>query len=174
MEFSRKFGGKHTHVWPGSDSKLSKSSIVAVNKNSTYNLSNKVKIISDSFADDMLNLDEDISEMIKDAVRPCDKSSLNLKDYEHISKDIDIVMPYLKNAIETKAEGVNILFYGLPGTGKTELVKTISQALKTKLFEISYANEDNESIDGHQRLKAFKVAQALLSNQNILLMYDEA
>jgi len=157
-----------------SDSKLSKSSIVAVNKNSTYNLSNKVKIISDSFADDMLNLDEDISEMIKDAVRPCDKSSLNLKDYEHISKDIDIVMPYLKNAIETKAEGVNILFYGLPGTGKTELVKTISQALKTKLFEISYANEDNESIDGHQRLKAFKIAQALLSNQNILLMYDEA
>jgi len=157
-----------------STSKLSKSSIVTISKNSTYSLDSKIEIISDSFADDMLNLDEDISEMIKDAVRSCDKGSLKLKDYEHISKDIDIVMPYLKNAVATKKVGVNILFYGLPGTGKTELAKTISQTLKTKLFEISYANEDDESIDGYQRLKAFKVAQALLSNQNILLMYDEA
>ena len=155
-------------------SKLIKSSIVTISKNNTYDLDDKIEIISDSFADDMLNLDEDISVMIKDAVRPCDKGTLKLKDYEHISKDVDIVMPYLKNAIETKKTGVNILFYGLPGTGKTELAKTISQTLKTKLFEISYANEDDESIDGYQRLKAFKVAQALLSNQNILLMYDEA
>ena len=133
-----------------------------------------MEIISDSFADDMLNLDEDISVMIKDSVKPCAKSSLKIKNYEHISKDINRVIPYLKNAIETKAKGVNILFYGLPRTGKTELAKTISQVLKTKLFEISYADEDDEPIDGYQRLKAFKIAQALLSNQNIILMYDEA
>jgi hypothetical protein len=157
-----------------SNSKLNKSSIVTINKSSTFDLGNKVEIISDSFADDMLNLDEDISQMIKDAVRPCDKGSLKLTDYEHLSKDIEIVLPYLKNAVDTKKEGVNILFYGLPGTGKTELAKTISQTLKSKLFEISYADEDDESIDGYRRLKAFKIAQALLSNQNILLMYDEA
>lgn len=157
-----------------SNSKLNKSSIVMINKNNTLSLSSKIEIISDEFADNMLNLDEDISVMIKDSVRPCEKSSLKIKDYEHISKDIDIVIPYLKNAIDTKKRGVNILFYGLPGTGKTELAKTISSALKTNLFEISYADEDDESIDGYQRLKAYKTAQALLSNQNILLMYDEA
>ena len=157
-----------------SNSKLSKSSIVTLNKNSTYALGNKIEIINDGFADDMLNLDEEISVMIKDSVRPCEKSSLQLKDYEHISKDVEIVMPYLKHAIDTKKEGVNVLFYGLPGTGKTELAKTISQNLNTQLFEISYADEDDESIDGYKRLKAFKIAQALLSNQNILLMYDEA
>ncbi len=157
-----------------SSSKLSKSSIVTIYKKSTTTLGHKIEIINDSFADDMLNLDEDISEMIKDAVRPCNASSLKLKDYEHISKDIDIVMLYLKNAVETKKEGVNILFYGLPGTGKTELAKTIAQTLKTKLFEISYADEDDESIDGSERLKAFKIAQSLLVSQDILLMYDEA
>ena len=157
-----------------SNSKLSKSSIVTLNKNSTYALGNKIEIINDGFADDMLNLDEEISVMIKDSVRPCEKSSLQLKDYEHISKDVEILIPYLKHAIDTKKEGVNILFYGLPGTGKTELAKTISQNLNTQLFEISYADEDDESIDGYKRLKAFKIAQALLSNQNILLMYDEA
>jgi len=157
-----------------SNSKLSKSSLVTVNKNFHNDLRNKIEILSEEFADNMFNLDEDISVMIKNAVRPCEKSSLKLKDYGHISKDIDIVLPYLKHAIETKKKGVNILFYGLPGTGKTELAKTISQSIKTKLFEISYADEEEEAIDGYNRLKAYKTAQSLLASQNILLMYDEA
>ena len=157
-----------------SNSKLSKSSIVSINKNNILSLASKIEIISAEFADNMLNLDEDISVMIKDAVRSCDKGTLSLKDYEHVSKDINILLPYLQNAVATKQAGVNILFYGLPGTGKTELAKTVAQVLKTKLFEISYADDSDESIDGYQRLRAYKTAQALLSNQNILLMYDEA
>ena len=157
-----------------SNSKFNKSSIVTIYKNNTHSLSSKISILDDNFADDMLNLDENVSEMIKGAVRPCNASSLSIKDYEYISKDIEIIIPYLKNAIESKQKGVNILLYGLPGTGKTELAKTISQKLQTRLFEISYADEDDESIDGWQRLKAFKVAQSLLSNEKILLMYDEA
>jgi len=157
-----------------SNSKLSKSSLVVINKSFHHDMKNKIEILSDEFADNMFNLDEDISVMIKNAVRPCEKSSLRLKDYEHISKDVKILIPYLENAIKNKKQGVNILFYGLPGTGKTELAKTISQSIKTKLFEISYADEEEEAIDGYNRLKAYKTAQSLLSSQNILLMYDEA
>jgi len=157
-----------------SNSKLSKSSLVVINKSFNDCMKSKIEILSDEFADNMFNLDEDISVMIKNAVRPCEKSSLRLKDYEHISKDIKILIPYLENAIKNKKQGVNILFYGLPGTGKTELAKTISQSIKTKLFEISYADEEEEAIDGYNRLKAYKTAQSLLSSQNILLMYDEA
>jgi SpoVK/Ycf46/Vps4 family AAA+-type ATPase len=157
-----------------SNGKLNKSSIVTICKNDTHCLSRKIKIINDSFADDMLNLDEDVSVMIKDAVRPCVQSSLELKDYEHIAKDLEIVLPYLKQSLENKQEGVNLLFYGLAGTGKTELAKVISQVLGAKLFEISYADEDDESIDGFERLKAFKIAQSLLFSEKTLLMYDEA
>lgn len=157
-----------------SQAKLIKSSIISINKHNTYSLNNKIEFISDSFADDMFNLDEDISVMIKETVRPCNKSGLKLADYEHIQKDLDILLPYLSNAIKTKQAGVNILLYGLPGTGKTELAKTLSEYLKTELFEISYADEDDEAIDGYGRLKSYKMAQALLATKKIMLMYDEA
>ena len=157
-----------------SHSKLIKSSIISIDKNNTYSLDGKIKIITDSFADDMLNLDEDISAMIKDTVRPCSKNLLKLQDFEHIKKDLDILLPYISNAIKNKQTGANILLYGLPGTGKTELAKTISNVLKKELFEISYADEDDEAIDGMARLKAYKMAQALLANKDIILMYDEA
>jgi len=157
-----------------SDARLVRSSILTINKGLNHYLKSKLELLSSEFADNMLTLDEDISVMIKDSVRPADRGTLELGDYEHLSDDIDILLPYLRQAITRKEHGVNILLYGLPGTGKTELAKTISTALQTRLFEISYADEDDEAIDGYKRLKAYKTAQSLLANQNILLMYDEA
>lgn len=157
-----------------SNSKFSKSSILTIDKDRSNDLKRKLDPISDTFFDNMLNSDEDISVMIKDSVRACDKGNLNLKDYTHISKDIEILVPYLTNAIQNNQIGINILLYGLPGTGKTELAKTLAKTLKTELFEISYADEDDEPIDGKNRLKAYKTAQALLVNKKTILMYDEA
>jgi len=155
-------------------SKLTKSSLVTIYKKSTHSLDSKLDSISDTFLDDFLNLDEDITVMIKDIVKPCFSSDLTLKDYKHINKDIDMLVPYLNNAVKTKQTGVNILLYGLPGTGKTELTKVIADKLKAKLFEVSYVDEDDDPIDGTARLKAYNSAQSLLSNKRTLLMYDEA
>jgi SpoVK/Ycf46/Vps4 family AAA+-type ATPase len=155
------------------NSKLLKSNIISI-RDDNFFLVHKIKIISYSFAEKMLYTDDDISQMLKDFIIDCDKSELKLSDYKHISDDIDILVPYLKSVINTKQKGVNILLYGLPGTGKTEFVKVVAHTLKTKLFEISCIDENNKAIDGDMRVKAYKIAQTFLSNQKIVLMYDEA
>jgi len=155
-------------------SKFSKSLMLTIEKKNTYDLNGKIEFLSDAFVDNMMNLDEDISVMIEDSVKECGKATLSLKDFEHKKEDIEILSSYLEDAISSKKKGVNILLYGLPGTGKTELVKTLAKTLHVKLFEVSYANLEDEAIDGKERLKAYKTAQALLANQDTLLMYDEA
>ena len=157
-----------------SDSKFSKSSLLVLDKRSNSSLDRKLDLLSNEFCDNLLSLDEDVESLIKDIVKPCQKSDLDVQNYQHIKLDLELMLSHLEYALTTKQKGVNILLYGLPGTGKTELAKVVAQKLQAKIYEVSYTDSEEESSDGNQRLKAYKSAQALLSNENTVLMYDEA
>ncbi len=157
-----------------SHSTFSRSALLTLSSDEDYSINAKLRLINYEFADNMLNLDEDITEMIKDSVRLSSEATLSIKDYDYIKDNLEILMPFLNKALETKQKGVNILLYGLPGTGKTELSKTISDILGTKLYEISYADSDGDPIEGEARLRLYKTAQALFFNNRTILMYDEA
>ena len=157
-----------------SHSTFSRSALLTLSSDEDYSINAKLRLINYEFADNMLNLDEDITEMIKDSVRLSSKATLTIKDYDYIKDDLEILMPFLNRALESKQQGVNILLYGLPGTGKTELSKTIADILGTKLYEISYADSDGDPIEGEARLRLYKTAQALFFNNRTILIYDEA
>ena len=153
--------------------KLAQSGLVTIDRDGGGSMSNKIEILSREFADRMMSLDEDIEEMIRDSVRRCEPALLNVDDFGYLGNDLELLVPYLDQAVNQKRQGVNILFYGRPGTGKTELTKALADRLGVGIYEVSYADEDDEPISGGMRLKAYKVAQSFFSNNKVLLMFDE-
>jgi SpoVK/Ycf46/Vps4 family AAA+-type ATPase len=157
-----------------SDATFNHSGLLQLDRDNAYSFSSKFQLLNYEFSDNMLNHDNEIMEMVRHAVKPTSKGTLEIHDYSYIKKDLEILLPYLNKALESHQKGVNILLYGLPGTGKTELSKTIAEILGIKLYEISYADSDGDPIDGNARLRVYKTAQALLSKHKTILMYDEA
>ena len=147
--------------------------LVTVDRDATNSMLNKVDILSNDFADRMMNVDGDIEEMIRDSVRKCSPATLSVDDFGHLKTELDLLLPYLQQSLKTKQVGVNILFYGKPGTGKTELTKALAKALAVNMYEVSYADTDDDVITGTKRLSAYKVAQSFFANSNAILMFDE-
>ncbi len=137
-------------------------------------LSNLLDLINDQFAFDMINHQGDIKNIFSDVIKEVKPSKLTLQNYDHLKNDVKIIKKILQNSIQKKEIGVNILLYGVPGTGKSELAKVLSTEIDTKLYEISSCDKDRDSMDGASRIKSYKIAQTLFKKSPSLILYDEA
>ncbi|MDO4936867.1 MAG: ATP-binding protein [Sutterellaceae bacterium] len=99
---------------------------------------------------------------------------LTLDDFDHIPRVKTTLLPYLKLALQQHRAGVNILLYGDPGTGKTELSRVLGQELGACTYEIA-TKEGSGRVGDNTRLDHWQVAGHLLkSNDRALLLLDEA
>lgn len=155
-----------------SHSKLSSAGLIRLRPDNNE-IKYKLDVLSEEFVDKMMNFEGDIEDMIKDVVRKCAPAELSITDFKHLDASLDLLIPYLNHTIACQKKGVNILLYGQPGTGKTELTKAIAAELGKEIYEISYANENDDAIEGSQRLKAYRVAQSFFAQREMLLMFDE-
>lgn len=120
---------------------------------------------------DHLSSDEELSSRVLRLTSP---GKLSLDDFPHLSRDIDLLRAYLGGVMRDGIAGSNILLYGPPGCGKTELAKALMASLGVTLYEITYADDDGDPIDGEQRLQNFNFCQhALKGKANVALMFDE-
>jgi SpoVK/Ycf46/Vps4 family AAA+-type ATPase len=100
--------------------------------------------------------------------------SLDLAAFDHLATECDFVKRLLGNAVAQGRPGVNILFYGRPGTGKTEFCKTIAAALELDLFGVGEADEWGGEPVRDERLEALQLADRLAERRGrTLLLFDE-
>ena len=121
-----------------------------------------------------------VQTLIAATVTEAPAAELTLKDYEQIPTVAGVLIPYLKTALEGRRKGANVLLYGLPGTGKTQLARLAADLLGVRLYEVN-AEEDPDDVVRRRRggspvrLQRWKTATAFLSTKSAsLVAVDEA
>jgi SpoVK/Ycf46/Vps4 family AAA+-type ATPase len=116
----------------------------------------------------------DQAELMAVFTRPSGKTHLAMSDFSFVEEDARMLSALLRNAVERKEAGVNVLLYGPPGTGKTELAKVAAQAAGLELFEVEYADRDGNSLSGRDRYRSLQIAQVFLKGSaQSALLFDE-
>ena len=99
--------------------------------------------------------------------------SLQPDDFAHIAGMKEMMLTYLQQALKHHQKGVNLLIYGVPGTGKTEFAGLLAQALGISAYNITYMDSDGDVVTAEQRLNCSRLAQTLLNGKQALLIFDE-
>jgi SpoVK/Ycf46/Vps4 family AAA+-type ATPase len=101
-------------------------------------------------------------------------ASLDRSDFAEHEEAFDLLARLLEGALAARTRGVNLLIHGPPGTGKTELARTLAAEVGASLFAVGEADVDGEEPTRSERLHALKRAQRLLARRGgSLLLFDE-
>lgn len=121
------------------------------------------------------------TELIEPIMQFKGPSDLRLKDFAYLEPEP--LCRFLDVTVNESAIGINVLFYGAPGTGKTELSKVLADKLSASLIAIkSLGDNINErepafgsrTSSSNLRLQYHQLIQHLISPQDkTMLLVDE-
>lgn len=153
-------------------SRLVSSGIVTVDEDDTYELANKLKIKA-GILDSVLTPGLDHARLLSRFLPEAEPSPLGWGDVEHVKDAAVVARDIVAAALRARRSGVNVLFYGETGTGKTALARLLAKDVGAKLFVAGRADDSGESANARERLSSLLLGQRLVGRGTSLLLFDE-
>ena len=117
---------------------------------------------------------DSIETLMQSFLELAPRPTLKTNDFEHLRRETDLLTAYLSKASSNRAAGVNVLIYGVPGTGKTEYVRwLVTTHFKKNLYQVRATDDNKKSITGLDRLVFFQLSQRFLKKVNAIMLFDE-
>ena len=106
-------------------------------------------------------------------IEPVPAAAWAVRDFPHLDRACAHVGTVLRQGALAGEAGVNALFYGPSGTGKTELARALAAQQSLRAYQVRAATDEGYGLTAGARLSAYLLAQRLLSRQrDTVLIFD--
>ncbi len=155
------------------DGMLAQSGLLRLARGGPGMLHNKLELL-DGLVDVIFEPHPDSLAMLSSHFHLANAGTLQPDDFSYIRRDFDAITTYLGAVRQSGKTGVNILIYGEPGTGKSELARTLAAAINLPIFEVNMADGEGSALSSDRRFFAYRLSQQVLSRQAVaLVLFDE-
>jgi Cdc6-like AAA superfamily ATPase len=102
------------------------------------------------------------------------QNNLALRDFEFMGEELDLLSACVQDASSSSGKPFSVLLVGPPGTGKTELAKTLAASVSAKLFEVPVVNKEKpEQVVSYRLAEYVRMGTMLNNSPKAHILFDE-
>ena len=117
---------------------------------------------------------ESVERLFSTYFRPSPTPELAIDALPHLEREIHRASAILAQAAADRLMGVNILVFGPPGTGKTQLARRIAIEAGLVGHEVSHEDTLGDPVEPRSRQRAYQLCQCLMARDpDALILFDE-